>query len=436
MILLINPGHDDSHLEANEVQSQISTNARAVHRDPPPMSLLVYGTWLRSQGLEVQILDTHIDIDWKRRLEYLIKEQYVEWVGITVIIGKFLKNAAQITRLIKEWAPKVPVVWGGVMCSVMPEEIKRVYNPDMVVSGGPAIDLLPMPDRGLLGKGFNLQQIPYYNMLMTSTGCNHACSFCYKNSITRGIRYRRAQDVMAEMDYINSANGSRVFAIGDDNFLTDSARATEILRHCKRKGYYLEEVIGHIDDLSIELTDSMTGVVNIFIFSIETVEGRLQTLLRKRVNLETAPEKLLRLRMAGIKCNVSFMVGLPTETDRDRDLNWAYMQKLKEAHPVIRGNCYDWYPLPRTRLTTMAQGMTGHSFDFDIEDYEEATFWVKDENDISGARFRPHIPEEKYGELVKWIFAFNKEFAYPEGTQVGITDDVLAGREPKIGRAY
>lgn len=435
MILLINPGHDDSHLEANQVQSQLSSNARAVHRDPPPMSLLVYGTWLSEEGQSVRILDTHVESNWQDKLKSMLVWP-LRWVGITVIIGKFQKNAAQITKLIRELDPHIPIVWGGVMCSVMPEEIKRTYKPDMVVSGGPPIDCISYPTRGLLGYGFNTEQVPYYNMLMTSTGCDHACSFCYKNAVSPRIRYRQASDVTDEMYYINGCNGSRVFAIGDDNFLTDPVRAKQILAYCKDHRYYLEEVIGHIGNLTDDLIEAMRGVVNIFIFSIETVPERLQDLLRKRIDLNAVPDKLSKLRDAGIKCNISFMVGLPTETEADLEDNWSYMQKLKRAHPVIRGNCYDWYPLPKTRLTSMAQGMTGHSFDFDIEDYEEATFWVKDENDVSGGKWRPHISGDKYAELVKWIFAFNKEFAYPEGTRVGITDDVLAGKQLNMGRAF
>jgi radical SAM superfamily enzyme YgiQ (UPF0313 family) len=196
----------------------------------------------------------------------------------------------------------------------------------------------------------------------------------------------------------------------------------------------LEEVIGHIEGLTDDIIEAMRGVVHMFIFSIETVSPHLQEILNKRIRLGTVPDKLAKLREAGILCNVSFMVGLPGETQKDIDANWVYMEDLRRAHPYIRGNCYLWFPLPKTHLTEYAQVYSSKSFTFSVMEYEKANFWVKDRSDLGGHRFRPHLTEKQYECLVDYGLAFNTAFKYPEGTVLSITDEVLAGKEPSVGR--
>ena len=429
IVLLINPGHDKSHEDIRYRAEH--TSYRRVHRDPPPMSIMIYGTWLHYQLESVDIFDTHVEEDWETKLDYMVMHGDYDWVGISVIIGKHMANADEITKRIRAIKPDLPIIWGGVMCSVMPSEIKSEYGPDMLVSGGPPINSIKHVNWTMLHDKFNISQQPYYHMIVTSTGCNYNCSFCYKHSVCSSIVYRRAEDVMAEMDYINEQTGGRVFAIGDDNFLTNKDRAKRILAHCKGRGYYLEEVIGHINSLSDDVIDAMKGVVGMFIFSIETVSSRLQKVLNKPILLGSVPDKLVKLKNAGIVCNVSFMVGLPGETEADVDANWNYMVTLRAAHPNIRGNCYLWFPLPGTDLSEKA-GIPN----FPVREYEQANFWVKDKDDMGGARFRPHLNEKRYAELVDWGLKFNDTFMYPKGTRVSVTDDVLAGKEPDIGGAF
>lgn len=432
-VLLVNPGHDGEHFR-HDAESNVASGRRT-HRDPPPLGVLSVGTALRASGVDVTILDTHVEEDWRDKLVKLLTERYFDWVGLSVLIGKFMANADEITQMVRKYSPRSQVVWGGVMCSVMGREIREEYGPDMVVGGG--IGRLGAPDWGMLRDRFNYEQTPYYHMIMTSVGCPYGCTFCYKHSISSKVQYRSVESVCNEMDYIHHATGGRVFAIGDDNFLTNKSRALAILAHCREKGYYLEEVIGHINSLSDELIDAMAGIVQTFIFSVETVNPRLQKLIRKSVDLEAVPEKLAKLRSVGIVANVSFMVGLPEETEADRVANWQYMERLREIHPWIRGNCYLWFPLPGTPLTDYAERVYGKPFHFPVRDYENANFWMKDKDDPYGLHFRPHLSKTEYEELFDWGVKFNETFPrvpYKDGRWFFITDEVLAGRDPCLGK--
>jgi hypothetical protein len=394
------------------------------------MSILSVGTELKHQGVKVDILDTKVDVDWQPQLSKLLHHKY-DWIGLSVIIGQPMANAAEIQTFIrKELRKPPPIKWGGIMTSVMPDEIKSEYGPDEVCPD--QFGKLSAIDWTLLGDRCNKQQQPYYQMIMSSRGCPFSCTFCYKHSIGFPVvEYRSVEDVCAELDWLYKNRGISVFTFGDDNFLTKASRAIAIFDHCREHGYYIEECIGHINNLTEPLIQTMAGIVQTFIFSIETVNPYLQEILKKRVRLHEVKDKMARLASVGIVCNVSFMIGFPGETDSDLRLNRMYMGDLREANPYIRGNCYVWLPLPKTKLSQTA----GIPI-LPVKDYENANFWLR-HDDPYGYHFRPHLTEERYHELVEWGIDFNKSFertASPDGRSFYILGEVLNGEKPRLGK--
>ena len=415
MIILINPGHDGSHKHKSH---------RAIHRDPPPMSCLYVGTHYKNKGHDVKIIDTHIETAWKGMLR---QAKDIEWIGISVIIGQNLANAREITEWIRKYKPGTKVVWGGVFCSVFPDEVKAEYGPDEVFYG--RMDENIIPDYTLLGEDFNKQQIPYYHMVMTSSGCPFSCSFCYNQALEDGTKYRLkpAEMVARELDLMHEITNTKVFTFGDDNFLTSKPRAIEILDYMRAKGWYAEELIGHFNNLDNDVIKAMSGVVGTFIGSVETASPKLQGLLNKHIDLDAVPGKLEALNNAGIAANVSFMIGLPSETGADLELNWAFAEGVKKVAPWTRGQCYLWYPLPKTKLTNYAEEYYGVDLHRPIREYEKANFWVDDVAD--GLAHRPYMSGEYYNTLIKWGDAFKKEFHYPDKRGPYILDKVLSNEK-------
>ena len=437
-ILLINPGHDGGH-----------SSHHTVHRDPPPLGILYVGTFLRAHGYDVTILDTHIHPDWRYRLERDLVLNRPLYVGISVIIGRHQRNAQEITNIVH--AHGIPVVWGGVMATVYGDELKETYSPDFVVRYQgeiPALEIaawmdgrsLPTPPAGCLDDmpipDWSLlpvcqQQTPYYHNIMSSRGCPFNCTFCYKQSLEhKAYEMRSASHVVTEMEALYDLTQSPVFTMGDDNFLVNRDRAQAILDHCRERGWYIEECIGHINNISDELIDAMSGVVQTFIFSVESASPRLQTILNKRIDLGSVPDKVRKLEAAGIVSTASFMVGLPTETWDDVTENREYMNILRMAAPLIRGNTYLWFPLPKTKLTAYTEAECEVDLDFSLTDYEEANFWVKDHE--VGRRFRPWLSEERFNELTAWGLAFNETFKRPR--RVYVLDRILNGETVDLQR--
>ena len=442
-VLLINPGHD------SRVQH---VSHRVIHRDPPPVGLLYIGSYLKAHGVDVHILDTHIVTDWRKYLWEYIKQDRPTWIGLSVIIGQPMRNAAEITKFVRGVAPGIPIVWGGVMPTCMPGQIEATYAPDALVAGygyrealelatshGLPLNVRPVsngshgscqsvvPNWSLLGSAFNREQIPYYHMVMTSLGCPYRCTFCYNQSIGRkGWSMRDIHDVTDELEAMHALCGTTVFTFGDDNFLGDKERAMRILLEVYAREWYLEEVIGHINALDDALIMAMEGTVQTFIFSIESAVPRLQKMLRKRVKLHEVPDKVGKLAQAGIVSNCSFIIGLPDENDSDLEANWDYMERLREVTPWVRGQVYFWFPLPKTELTYYAEKLYGINLHFPIKDYEDANFWCNAEDDRA-LYFRPWLTEARYMRLIEWARAFKERFAFPEGYKPYVLDRVLRG---------
>ena len=420
MILLINPGHDGSHKHKSH---------RAIHRDPPPMSLMYVAEHYRRQGKEVGILDTHIYHNWKGILQCMPDEITI---GISVIIGQNLANAAEITAWLRKNKPKVKIIWGGVMPSVFPDEIKAEYQPDEVFQGRVNEECVPAWD--LLENDFNKQQIPYYHMVMTSSGCPFQCSFCYKHSLPDGSAYslKTTDMVIGELEYMHSLTGTKVFTFGDDNFLTNKLRAISILNYIRRKGWYVEELIGHFNNLDDDLIAAMGGTVQTFIGSVETASLRLQKLLNKQLQIDMIPEKLNKLNHAGIAVSMPFIIGLPTEQDNDLEANWEFMERTQIVAPWTRAQVYLWYPLPKTKLTEMAEKIYNINLHYQVATYETANFWM--DIKLDGREFRPWISPGQYKALYKWGTAFKDVFHYPNKRGPYVLDRVLAGEKIDLQR--
>jgi anaerobic magnesium-protoporphyrin IX monomethyl ester cyclase len=451
-ILLINPGHE-AKADFNR-----HTSYREVHRDVPPLAVLYLASYLIEHNYDVHIIDTHIEDDYLGSIkEHLDHNDYL-YIGISVIIGKFLKNANELTQFIKSLKPNLPIVWGGIMASNSPEEILTEYGTDYVarfdgeeivlglakvlekkkqigsvnglsyvkdgkiVHNKPNIpyqdlDKYPIAKWDILGKHFNKRQIPYYYSIMTSRGCIYNCSFCYKHSVDADIReempvwrFRSAEHIIKELSYIHKKTGTTVFTFGDDNFFVNKKRVIEVLEYCKKLGFYIEECIGHINNLDDNLIDAMGGVVQTFMFSVESASPRLQKFINKKVAVDKVAGKVEKLHKNGIVVKINFIVGLPTEKRQDLRTTAEFMMNIKSVSPFAKGIAYLYFPLPKTNLYREVEKIYSIKLPSRIRDYEDANFWVRSAEDFNSKKFRPWISDEDFSLLVLYAMVFNDVF--------------------------
>ena len=95
-------------------------NPEAVFFDLP-LALLAIGSMLDRERYEVVLIDARTDPDAHRRLEELAPKALC--LGVTVLTGAPIRDALEATRLAREAAPELPVIWGGWHPSLFGSEI-------------------------------------------------------------------------------------------------------------------------------------------------------------------------------------------------------------------------------------------------------------------------------------------------------------------------
>ena len=99
-----------------------------------PLSLLCTATPLDSLGYRIQIIDEFANPDWKQELLAGLDERPICF-GVTCMTGPQIWHALEGCRLVRERHPDVPIVWGGVHASLMPQQTLSHPLVDIVVVG-------------------------------------------------------------------------------------------------------------------------------------------------------------------------------------------------------------------------------------------------------------------------------------------------------------
>lgn len=102
---------------------------RAERRCAPSLAAISLGFCLKEKGIECDITDTLIDkVDIGK-----IRDEEYGLISITVLIGNFLKNARDLSTLIKKTRPDIHIVFGGVMASIFPDLVLKEYSIDFMI---------------------------------------------------------------------------------------------------------------------------------------------------------------------------------------------------------------------------------------------------------------------------------------------------------------
>lgn len=440
-VLLVNPSS----------KRYLHESIRTEIRYDPPLAALYLGSYLTEKGIAYDIVDTAFnDIDTEK-----IRNGEYGLVSFTVFIGEFLKKAKEISNIIKQLNSKVPIVFGGVMASIFPDALLKEYPVDFiiryegeltlyelvlyldgkkklqdikglsyvsenhVIHNPPRylendLDTFPVPKWEIFGEYSNEKQIPYYFSIMTSKGCPFKCSFCYNRQVENSIladsptwRFRSADHVIAEIERIHALTNTRVYTIGDDNFLVNRERAIKILNYFKQKKFYIEQCQGHMNNFNNEeVIEAIGGIVQTAMYSIESASPKLLKLLNKNIQIEKAPQINHKLFQKGITTAHNFIVGLPTETDSDLKMNVQLMIELKKINPYVRAELNIFLALPFTPLESYIIQEMGFELPHDLNNFEQARF----DHFEHAKKFRPWLDDERYNFLNDYCNVFRDAF--------------------------
>lgn len=342
-----------------------------------PLALLYLAASLRQERFTVRILDMRQE-DFRG-----FNVGNPVFVGISCMSGLQIKYALEFARYVKDQNSSCPIVWGGVHPTLLPEQTAENDYVDVVVRGeGELIikDLAnklarnqPLDDVAGITYKFNgsiksnppgrvaeLDDLPIdlpYDLIpmdkypsitsgrfhiQTSRGCPHRCGFCYNSYFNKSQwRAKSAKRVLDEIEYIlTKFPYIKIIDPIDDNVFVDRKRVEEICKGLIERKLGVQwrancrfDYMSTYDKSFLELLEK-AGCVELD-FGGESGSDRIQQLICKDVTADQMLQSVKNLHRwaPSIEPYVSWMSGLPGETDADLKQTFDLMDKMREVNP-------------------------------------------------------------------------------------------------------
>lgn len=366
----------------------------------PPLGLAYLASNLRQNGFDADILDALIlKLTFKDATEVILKKK-PKYVGITAVTID-VYHAAKVAEMIKEKAPQIITIIGGVHVTAVPREtmarfpqfdigvigegeqtlvellkslenkvdlrsvdgiifrqngnlimtVPRAFNKDL--------DSLPMPAWDLLPNLPKYYSIPLYSSdrspsssIMTTRGCGMQCTFCFQGAFGRVIRMHSADYILRMIKYLYHTYGIRNIRILDDNFLLKRDRIYEFCQKLIAEKLDLTfSCLSRVDTINEELLKLLkrAGCWQM-IYGVESGSQEILDTVKKGVRLEQI-EKAIRLtKKARIRSLGYFMIGFPKETKESIEKTIAFAKRL----PLDDFKMNILTPFPGSELYTTA----------------------------------------------------------------------------------
>ena len=339
-----------------------------------PYTLALLSSVLKGK-YEVEILDASLEDLSPEQVKKRIQDSKPNVLGISCLSLEYTRHFQQLAELAKSANPNIKVVVGGIYPTLLPQVLLKNPNIDYAVLGEgeyrfpKLLELLKDPEKNSLKKidGLayrsnqetivqpvksyikNLDEVPFPNyddmniesymnqaspysyytypnrfpvaFTITSRGCPFNCIFCSSKAINGPmIRYRSAENVLKEIDWLVQKYGIKEVIFYDDNFYLNHERLIKILKGLIERNYDLEwkTVNAAVYALNKELLELIrkSGCYQIALAIESGSEEGLKILNKPAAKkiLANAPEIVKKVRELGMQVTGLFIIGAPGET--------------------------------------------------------------------------------------------------------------------------
>lgn len=391
-------------------------------RSHPSLPLALLST-LRyaAQEFDTLFIDMRVDKDWKERLKEGLKRNPL-CVGVTSLTSRQIGYALEISSYVKRIS-NVPVVWGGIHASLLPESTLENQNIDIIVIGEGEISFLelikalaakasPKGIRGIWYKDngriirnpnrefLHLDDLPDLPLALidikkflptfkgrrtfyieTSRGCFNQCRFCFNAAYNKNTwRAFSAQRVIRELGYLFKHFNIGSFYIVDDNFFVDLKRAKAIAQGIidekldifwEVQGITINSAIRMDEDYLKLLVNSGMKKVH---FGVESASERILKMVNKNLKISDVIKINRRWSRYNIIVQYNFMCGFPQESMEDiRKTKDLALQLMKENPRALISPFCPYTPYPGTNLyqKSLDDGFVQKKR---LEDWQEADY--------------------------------------------------------------
>lgn len=366
-LVLINPG------DRKQVYQDLGEDLAAIE---PPFWIAVIASFLRNNGINVQIIDANVENISPDETAKKV-EELNPLLAAVIVYGsnpsastQNMTIAGKICKVLKENTDS-KIAIGGLHPSALPERTFREERVDFLIDGeGPyslvalmnvlkaggtdyssvpglwyhesgntknnprapliknldevlpvsAWDLLPMQKyRAHNWHCFDdIENRMPYGAIYTSLGCPYSCTFCCINSLfgKPGIRYRSPEIVIQEIGTLVERHKVKNLKIVDELFVFNEKHYMTIVNLIIEKGYDLNIwAYARVDSIKFENLKKMKQAgINWLGLGIESVSEFVRDGVNKQMRKKNIREVVERIQDAGIRVGANFIFGLPDDT--------------------------------------------------------------------------------------------------------------------------
>jgi anaerobic magnesium-protoporphyrin IX monomethyl ester cyclase len=374
-----------------------------------PLAALYIGTVLQERGYSVRVIDQRVDERWGDTLRDALRERPL-WVGVSAMTGRQIRWGLEASQIVRDADPGIPIVWGGVHPTILPDQTLAHPLVDLVAVGEGEITALELTEAlqelGGLEEGqipariggiaglvwqhdgetvhnapraftpmdewpwldYGLIEIEHYILaevpgerslqITTSRGCPMRCGYCYLTVVPDGRHYRAesAERTVARIERMLHDFNLNAIHIIDDEFFTQIKRARRVCELIVERGIEVTlrtncriDYIDRMDAEDLRLF-RRAGFKQIYL-GAESGNDRVLDLIAKGITRDQILRANEKLREAGIAPKFSFMGGFPTETISEVKDTMSLMVQLVRENPGAYSTPVQLYsPYPGTPL--------------------------------------------------------------------------------------
>lgn len=335
-----------------------SYNTRSEITNPRNIALL--GAVLERARHKVALFDANVMDNFFQ----FIKGFKPDIIGITSTTSN-VKSGLEFAARVKEFDRKIPVIFGGIHATVLPEEILRNDSVDIVVRGEGEITLVELlrkiggdlstingisfKSNGSIyhnqAKGtlhdLDSLPLPAYHLLslelydrisiMSSRGCPGRCTFCGSHLLFGyGTRFRSVKRIVDELEILKGYGVKQVW-FSDDTLTVDKKRVHSLCEEIlKRKLDMKWSCMSRVNSVDKEMLTEMkrAGCITVG-FGIESADPEVLKKVKKGIRLDNAESVFRWCEEVGIESCAFLLIGLPGQTWNSIIMTNEFLKRTK-----------------------------------------------------------------------------------------------------------
>lgn len=420
------------------------------------LSLLHLGTFIKSKGYDVKIVDTVVEKNYNDIIEIELKDALC--VGISAMTAQ-LPQAMEILKKIRSINKQIPVIFGGVHPTLFCKQTLQNDMIDYVVIGEGELPLLKLlnviltknyEELSTIGgiaykektgeikenrntEGFNYSDMPLidytllnpsvidayinsdniYFPIMTARGCPHRCSFCINTTLKEYRLYRAwsPERIITEIEQILQLPKKHRHRINfmDENTFVSKKRIQKLLDIIEKKGLKFECYYSARADYFKEGFLDIPFLKRLFCcgfnrisLGIESGSDKILDYLLKDISLDDILRAADYCKESNIRPTYNLMIGLPNEDFDDVKKTVELIKKLSEKHEswgLVGPQLFRPYPGCVIYQDCLKTGLS------EPKSLEEWVERVKKDNNILDARKLPWVKSPNIVNVVHFYSA-------------------------------